>query len=130
TTGASRFVDESRNSVALGIDLHDKLDAQAVVLAKEDQSIKDGFPILVAGKIVVGDEKFMDALREVRTEQSFHIVGVTMPRPPPLDVDDGAKAALEWAAAAGIKGSFEHVAPEYVAWQDREHLAAEIGQLL
>src|SRR5262249_48592443 len=93
-------------------------------------SIEDGLPIFVAGKIVVGDEKLIDALRQIGAHYTFHVVGVAIPRLPPLDVDDGAEAALEWAASAGIEGGFQHVAPDHVAWQDWDHLPAEVGQVL
>jgi hypothetical protein len=43
-----------------------------VPFAQLDQAIKDRFPFLVAGKIVIGDEEFVDALCPVETRR-IHI---------------------------------------------------------
>ena len=64
---------------------------------------KIGFPILVAGEIVVGDEEAVDALGDVAADDLLDVVGAAPPRFASLHVDDRAEAALEGAAAAGIE---------------------------
>ena len=60
-------------------------------------------PLLVARKIVVGDEKFANALRPVEAHQLLHILSRAIPRLATLHIDDGAERALVGAAAAGVE---------------------------
>src|SRR5262249_3486395 len=66
-------------------------------------TIEDWFPIAVAGEIVVGDEETRDSLRRVGAHDRFDIVGRAISGFAALHIDNRAKAALEWAAAAGIE---------------------------
>ena len=95
------------------IDLKQKPDPKTLVLPQFDQPIEDRLPVAVAGEIVVGDEKARDALRGVGAHDRLDIVGGPIARLAPLDVDDGAEAALERAAASGVEarvvpGDFGH----------------------
>ena len=95
------------------VDLQQEPDPEAVLLAQFDQAIEDRLPVAVAGEIVVGDEKARDVLRGVGAHDRLDIVGGAIARLAPLDVDDGAEAALERAAASGVEagvvpGDFGH----------------------
>ena len=68
-----------------------------------DEAVEDRLPVAVAGEIVVGDEKAGDALGGVGAHDRLDVVGGTVAGLAPLDVDDGAEAALERAAAAGVE---------------------------
>ena len=106
--GAARFLDEVRDLVAERVDLDHETDIEAVFLAQLDDPVVDRFPILVAGEIVVGDEKALHALRPVHAQDLLDAVRGAIARLPSLHVDDGAERALKRAAAAGIEAS--HVA--------------------
>src|SRR4029077_126913 len=98
-----RLLDEARDLVAERVDLEQKPDPEAVLLAQFDQAVEDRLPVAVAGEIVVGDEKAGDVLRGVGAHDRLDVVGGAIARLAPLDVDDGAEAALERAAAAGVE---------------------------
>src|SRR6516164_9679064 len=59
------FFDEVRQAVAEGIDLDDETDVELVDLPQPDQPIEDGFPLLVASEIVIGNEEAAQTLRLV-----------------------------------------------------------------
>src|SRR3984885_2707996 len=101
--GPRRLLDKPRNPVAECIDLKEKPDPKTLVLPQFDQPIKDRLPVAVAGEIVVGDEKAGDALGGVGAYDRLDVVGRAVARLAPLDVDDGAEAALERATASGVK---------------------------
>ena len=85
------------------VDLEHQADVEFVSLAQLDQPVEDRLPVAVPGKIIVGDEEPRDALRGVGAHDGFDIVGRSVARFAALHVDDGAKAALERTAAAGIE---------------------------
>ncbi len=101
--GARRFLDETGNAVTQRVDLQQEADVEFVALAQFDQAIEDRLPVAIAGEIVVGDEEAGDALRGVGAHDGLDVVGRAVARLSALHVDDGAKAALERAAAAGVK---------------------------
>jgi hypothetical protein len=129
--GARCLLDEIRNPMAERIDLQDQLDAEFFALAQLGQPVEDGFPIAVAGEIVVGDEKARDPLRRVGAHDRLHVVGGAVTRNSTLHVDDGAEAALERAAAAGIEARIfgEHELDQ-IARQDRRHRARQLGHVV
>ena len=102
-SGAGRLLDEARNAVAERVDLQQEPDLEALDFAQFDQAVEDRLPIAVAGEIVVGDEEARDALSGVGAHDRLDVVGGSIARLPPLDVDDGAEAALERAAAPGVE---------------------------
>src|SRR2546430_7064864 len=89
----------SMDLVAQCINLDHEAERDSVSLAQRDQAVEDRFPFLVPGKIVVGDEEFVDALRPVEPYQMLDVVGRAEARLAPLHVDDGAERALIGAAA-------------------------------
>ena len=99
----ARLVDEVRDAVALGVDLDDQRELDALVLLQLDEPVEEVFPMLVAGHVVVGDEERRDALLVVLADDRFEIVGGAEPALATLHVDDGAERALERAAAAEIE---------------------------
>ena len=101
--GPARLVDEVRDAMALGVDLDDERDVDALVLAQLDQPVEELLPVLVAGHVVVGDEERPDALRVVLADDRLEIVGAAEAALAALHVDDGAERALERAAAAEIE---------------------------
>ena len=92
-----------------------------VLLAQLDQAIEDRLPIAVAREVVVGDEEPGDALRRIGAHDLLDVVGGAIARLAALHVDDGAEAALERAAAAGIEaGVMAGHAGDRPARQDRQ----------
>ena len=101
--GPRRLLDEARNPVAERVDLQQKADPEALILAQFDQPVEDRLPVAVAGEIVVGDEEARDALRGVGAHDRFHVVRRAVARLAPLHVDDRAEGALERAAAPRVE---------------------------
>ncbi len=129
--GARRLLDKIRDAVAERVDLDDELQAEPFALAHLDQAIEDCLPIAVARKIVVGDEKAEDALREVGAHQTLDIVGVAPARFAALHIDDRAKAALERAAAPGIERADRlAIAAHDIERQKRGYLLLQPGQIV
>ena len=92
-----------------------------MLLAQLDQAVEDRLPVLVAREIVVGDEEAGDALRGIGAHDGLDVVGRAVARLAPLHVDDGAEAALERTAAAGIEaGIVPGDAGHRPARQDRQ----------
>src|SRR3982074_3157145 len=85
---------EIRQLVTQRIDLDDKADFEFRLLAQIDQAIEDRFPVLVAGKVVIGDEKAAHPLGVIDPDNLFDVVGRAAARFAALDVDDGAERAL------------------------------------
>ena len=96
---------EIRDFVAQRIDLHDDVDLEAVFLLELDDAVEDGFPVLVAGEIVVGDEKAADALRIAGAKHALDVIGGPIAGFATLHVDDAAEAAGVRAAAPGVEAS-------------------------
>ena len=101
--GPRRLLDEARDLVAERVDLKDQLDRNALVGSQIDQAVEDRLPVAVAGEIVVGDEIVVDALGVIGAHDRFDVIGAPIARLAALDIDDGAEAALERAAAAGVE---------------------------
>ena len=101
--GPARLVDEVRDAMALGVDLDDQGDGDALVLLELDQPVEEVLPMLVAGHVVVGDEERRDALLVVLADDRLEVVGAAEAALAALHVDDGAERALERAAAAEIE---------------------------
>ena len=101
--GPRRLLDKARDPVAERVDLKQKPDPKTLVLPQFDQPIEDRLPVAVAGEIVVGDEKAGDALRGVGAHDRLDVVRRAIARLASLNVDDGAEAALERAAAPGVE---------------------------
>ena len=121
--GPARFMDEVRDAMALGVDLDDQGELDALVLLQLDEPVEEVFPMLVAGHVVVSDEERRDALLVVVADDRFEIVGCAEAALAALHVDDGAERALERAAAAEIEA--RHAA--LVARQRRRRQARRRG---
>ena len=102
-----RLLHEILNLVAQRIDLDHQAEGDSVLLPQLDQAVEDRLPLFVARKIVVRDEKFVDALRPVETYQMLDVVGRAEARLASLHVDDGAERALIGTAAAGVEARAE-----------------------
>ncbi len=100
------------------VDLQQQADLEAFLLAQLDQPIEDRLPVAVARIIVVGDEEAGDVLLGIGAHDAFDIVGGAIARLAALHVDDGAEAALERTAAAGIEARI-------MAGDARHHLARQ-----
>ena len=120
-SGSETALTASSRAAMLRLEKHGNVDATIVsrLLAQRDHPIEDRFPVLVAGKIVIGDEKLVDALRHAGPHHALHVIGVAVPRLAALDIDDGAKAALEGTTPAGVAGGIQQVASDHVARQQR-----------
>ena len=82
------------------VDLDKEMNPDAVTLLQLNDPVKDRFPVLVAGEVVVGNEEGCDALSVVCPDQLFDIVSVAPAGLAALNIDDRAKGALEGATAA------------------------------
>ena len=129
--GARRLLDEARNAVAERVDLQQQPDPETLLFAQLDQAVEDRLPVAVAGEIVVGDEEAGDALGGVGAHDRLDVVGGAVARLAPLDVDDGAEAALERAAAPGVEaGVMAGHAGDDLARQDRNRGGRHIGHVV
>ena len=97
------LLDKIWQFVAKSIDLDDKADIHPLAFAKFDQAVEYCLPVLIPGKIVVGDKKPMQALGDVGPDYLFDVVRRTPPRFATLHVDDRAERTSERATAAGVK---------------------------
>ena len=61
--------------MAQGVDLNGKGNGETFFFTHGNTSIQDGFPILIPGKVIVGDKKSPDALRQVSPNESLYIIG-------------------------------------------------------
>jgi hypothetical protein len=68
--GALRLVDEIRDTMTQRIDLDREMGVNPLPFPQFDNAIEDRLPILVAGKIVVGDEEPVDALTPIFSQKS------------------------------------------------------------
>src|SRR3984957_12039036 len=116
--GPRRLLDEVRDLVAERVDLEKEPDPEAVLLPQFDQPIEDRLPVAVAGKIVIRDEEARNALRSIGAHDRLDVVRRPIARLAPLDIDDGAEAALERAATSGVETCV-------VARHSRHHLARQ-----
>ena len=118
-----RLGDEAGQGVAHGVHLDGEIELDPQFLAQGDDAIEDGFPIAVAGKIVVGDEVVTNAMGQVGAQQRLDVIRIAKARLAALDVDDGAETAQEGTAASGIEGpGHGGVAPRHFRRQVRQRL--------
>ena len=111
------------------VDLEDQFELHALLLHR-DQPVDDRLPVAVAREVVVGDEEFAHALRDVFTHDRLDIVGRAEARFAALDVDDGAERALERAAAASIEARVFARDPRHdPARQDRQRRIRHFGHV-
>src|ERR1019366_2101198 len=101
----SRLLDEVRDLVAESVDLDGEADIHPLADPHLDHAVEQRLPILVAGEIIVGDEKTLDPFRVILPHDMFQIVGRADAALAPLHVDDGAERALIRAAASEIDAS-------------------------
>ncbi len=94
---------EIGNLMSQRVDLDHESQVAVELLAEFDDPVEDRFPVLVTGKVVVGDEIAIDALCRARADQLFDVVGRSVTRLAPLHVNDGAEAAFEGAAPSGVE---------------------------
>jgi hypothetical protein len=78
-TPARAFLDEIGKLVAERIHLDDEADIELLNLAQVYQAVEDRLPVLVAGKIVVGDEEAAHASAVIEAHDLFDIGGRTAP---------------------------------------------------
>ena len=129
--GAFGFLDKTRDFVTLGIHLNGGRDIQLFLLPKLDQFVEDRLPILISGEIVVGNEKPFDTLLIARPNQAGDILRTSSPGFLPLDVNDRTEAALEGAAASGIKtGIFTKIIAHLAVGQGGHRGALQGGKVL
>ena len=128
--GPRGLFDEARGLVAQGVDLNQEVNVETILLPQRDHAVEQGLPVLVAREVVVGDEVAADALGDVGADDALDIVGGAIARLAALDVDDGAEAALERTAAAGIEArNHAVVAAQQAFRQERDHLALQARQI-
>jgi hypothetical protein len=56
-----------------------------------DQAVKNQFPVLVAGEVIVGDEKALGAFGVILPDDALDIVRGAPALLPPLHIDDRAE---------------------------------------
>ena len=89
--------------MAKRVHLDEEPDLQLLDLAQVDDPVEDRFPILVPGKIVVGDEEAAQSLRDVFADDLLDVVRRAAARFAALHVDDRAEGTLERATASGVE---------------------------
>ena len=102
-----------------------------LVVPELDQPVEDRLPVAVAGEIVVGDEIVVDALGVIGAHDRLDVVGGAIARLAALDVDDGAEAALERTAAAGVEaGVMADDPPHHFLRQHRDRGRLHAGHVM
>ena len=125
-SGPCRLLDEVGNLVAERIDLNGEPDVHALLDAQFDHAVKQRFPVVIAGEIVVGNEESLDALGVVRADRFFEVVGRAIAALATLNIDDGAEGALVGAAPAQIDARHRSgCAADVLTRQDRRGLPCE-----
>ncbi len=102
---AAALRDKVGDFIADRINLHDDVDLEAVFFSERDDTVEDGFPILVAREIVVGNEIVTHALRITGANHAFYVIGRAVAGFAALHIDDAAEAARVRAAAPGVETS-------------------------
>jgi hypothetical protein len=69
----------TRRTPARGIHLDDEADIELLGLAQVYQAVEDPLPVLVAGKIVVGDEETAHAFGVIEAHDLLDIGGRAVP---------------------------------------------------
>src|SRR6202044_3391965 len=129
--GAFGLLDKVRDFVAKRVDLDHQSKRDSSVLTQLDQAVEDRFPILVARKIIVGDEEFVDALRPIEAHQMLHVIGGTIARFAALHVDDRAERALVRTAAASVKTRAQPEGARNISlWKERHGRTLHSRQVL
>src|SRR5271157_579662 len=105
-TGLAGLVDEVLDFPGEDVDLHHESHGNFFLGAQANEDVENGFPILVAGKIVVGEEIEGDAVFVVVAANGLgNVLRGAETHFAALNVDDGAEGAFERAAAAAIEGA-------------------------
>jgi hypothetical protein len=135
TQPARRFP-RNWNARRVGVDLHHEVDRHAVVFAEGDQAVEDLLPRRVPGEVVVGEEVVADALRPaaekvVVADLGEDVAGAAAAHPSPLDVDDCAEGAVEWAPAPGIDRAavLQRELPLRLRRRAGDGLVGQVGQV-
>ena len=96
-----------------------------------DDAVEDGFPVLVAGEIVVGDEIAAHALRIAGANHALDIIRGAVAGFAALHVDDAAEAARIRAAAPGVETSkLPRIARDVALGQERQGPIPEVRHVL
>jgi hypothetical protein len=128
--GPLGLLDELGDLVAQRVHLDQESQVQTL-FAQFDQAVEDRLPVPVAGEVVVGDEETMDTLGRVGPDQALDVVVAPVAGLAALDVDDGAEAALEGAAPAGVEGADHAVVPAHHGLgQEGGHLVLQARQVV
>ena len=85
-TPARAFLDEIGKLGAERIHLDDEADIELLDLAQVYQAVEDRLPVLIAGKIVVGDEETAHAFCVIEAHDLLDIGGRAVPGLAPLHV--------------------------------------------
>ena len=85
------------------IHLNDELDIQMIPLAQLDQAVEHRLPGSIARKIVVRNEKPVDSLLIILTDDGFQIIGTAKPALAALHIDNRAERTLIGTTASQIK---------------------------
>ena len=96
------FLDEVGKLMAERVHLDEESQLQFLDLAQMNDPIEDHLPILIARKIIIGNEKAAQSLRHILPDDLLDVVRRAEARLAALHVDDGAERALIRTAAAEI----------------------------
>ena len=101
------FVNEVLDFPGEHIDLHHEIGRGYFIFgAQANEDVENGFPIFVAGKIIVGEEIESDAVFVVVAANGRgNAIRGAETHLAALNIDDGAESALKRAAAAAIEGA-------------------------
>jgi hypothetical protein len=107
--------------VAQRVDLNHQAKRDPTFVPEFDQAIEDRLPLLVAGKIIVGDEELVNAVRPVKPHEMLHVIRRAVARLAALHVDDCAERALVRAASARVETRAEAERPCHIPFREERH---------
>src|SRR5205823_8758470 len=100
------FVDKIRQLMTKRVHLNEERQLDLLVQSQVNQPVEDFFPVLVSGKIIVGNKEAIQSLGHVLADQPLDIIRRPPPRLPSLHIYDRAERTLEWAAASRIEARY------------------------
>ena len=103
TPARAGFLDEAGNAVAERVDLNHQLESEALLSRSSIRRSKIGSQLRLRAKLSSVMKKLRHALGVIGAHDRLDVVGRAVARLAALHVDDGAEAALERTAAAGVE---------------------------
>src|SRR2546423_9895056 len=101
--GPRTFLDKIRQLVAKRVDLDEEAELQFVDFFQMNDPVEDRFPVLISGKVIVGNKEAAQSLLDVLANDLLDVVRRAASRLASLDIDDRAERTLKRATASGVE---------------------------